>query len=582
MPLFGGVIGWTPDVRSPEICENIRTRLAFFDERLPAVIASGSAAMIGGFGPSSDHLVGHHSDMATLPHGLTCNTPDAVDRFPGSFAVAIADAGRRRLFLSRDVAGGHPLFVYETPHLVAFASMPGALVDLTGGAIDLSYFADGLRGHGGGPERNHWSGIRRVRPGTLEIHDPQGRSTRSLTLRYPAGTDNPEATLVQLLDDSTRREMAGCEAVAVQLSSGLDSNAVLASAIRPAERPRLFAITAAPNPALTPLINRHRYADESPLAARAAAAAGVPHVVFRDDSRIIPSLWGASRHYQGPVPNPLNHGWMVGLGQLARDHGATRMLSAIHGNSTLSFGGIHVLPEWLRRGQPLEWLRQIAAARKIPGVRLRGLLLNSVEPWIPSSLLDRLYEIGQGAPVYRDASFVRPEWHRKTSRDPALDIVAIRRDMMLNYDQGLNSVALQSISGTEWRDPTGDRALLEFALSLPPEAFLDRGAAKPLFKRAMAGRIPAYILHEPRRGLQGADFFGRINQTEAHEAFEEIATCHDTEELLDLPRMRRAIEDWPAFDPTRFGALFSFVRHLTDALAVGVFLKEKDGNTGAP
>src|SRR5690606_34827797 len=50
--------------------------------------------------------------------------------------------------------------------------------------------------------------------------------------------------------------------------------------------------------------------------------------------------------------------------------------------------------------------------------------------------------------------------------------------------------------GIDQRDPTADRRLIEFCLSVPPREYLRGGRTRSLARRALADRLPAELLDE--------------------------------------------------------------------------------------
>ena len=57
------------------------------------------------------------------------------------------------------------------------------------------------------------------------------------------------------------------------------------------------------------------------------------------------------------------------------------------------------------------------------------------------------------------------------------------------------------------RDPTYDRGVIEFCLTVPLEEFLRGGQLRSLARRAMVGRLPSSTLQRTKRGLQSADWY---------------------------------------------------------------------------
>ncbi len=575
MHLIGGSVGWrsTYDCRAEG--HAIRARLASLGSVQPLHAVHADASLTGRpvivrDGPiilSLDRVDGDPVDWRKL--GGT----DIPRRIANAFALALYDPHRRRLILARSADGARPLFAHERPGGLAFSSVPSGLFGLTGGKIDLARLARGLSADGASPERTHWSGIRNVRPGTMEIHDSQGSSVIDLVNPDQRGaTEGAAARLAELIDDAVARARPH-GAVAIALSSGLDSNAVLASIVRTGERNAITAHTAAPAyPSRIPMMP-HRFGDESALASIAAQAVGVRHEIHRDPRRIVETIHDQSRYFEGPVPNPINEGWLQSLYRAASEQGAERLLVAAHGNTTVSFGGLSVLPEWLHRGRPSAFFHQWRHAIGMADTNWRGVAYNGLAPWIPSLLSRRL-----GGGVHEGAvAFVRPEWrHARARADSPTAMTEQRRWRLIQADQGLNNLANQRRFGIATRDPTGDAALVDFTLGLPPEAFLDRGVSRPIFKQAMHDRIAEPILHLSLRAFQGADFFARIDRHEAQRALDRVEGHERVRSLFLIDSMRLAIARWPSFDPRAGPALFAFVRAITDALATAAFLAEVD------
>lgn len=65
-------------------------------------------------------------------------------------------------------------------------------------------------------------------------------------------------------------------------------------------------------------------------------------------------------------------------------------------------------------------------------------------------------------------------------------------------------------SGVILRDPSRDKRLIEFCLSLPAEQFVRNGEDRFLIRRAMKGRMPDKILFGHAIGVQCADWLQRI------------------------------------------------------------------------
>ncbi len=292
---------------------------------------------------------------------------------------------------------------------------------------------------------------------------------------------------------------------------------------------------------------------------------------------------GHARFYQQPVSNIFNQGWWAKIARAAASTGANTILSASAGNFTISNGGLSVLPYWLRTGHWLHWLTEARAARRQNDVRWRGLMMASLGPWVPGRLAGRIESGFLGAPREAEIHFLRPEAEHRSARvsieitgDPFSDRLA----MVQSLDDGLRRKGLLAQTGIEERDPTADRRLVEYCLSMPPEHLLADGIYRPVAKAALADRVPAEVLEQRSRGYQGADWFARLNVSDMQAVMEEIAPSRAAE-LLDLAKMTRAIDHWQNLDAGQSTYVARLGRSLTDALATGLFIAEADRDPGS-
>ena len=95
----------------------------------------------------------------------------------------------------------------------------------------------------------------------------------------------------------------------------------------------------------------------------------------------------------------------------------------------------------------------------------------------------------------------RPDINSRSARARVVAVAAFAHD--LRVGEGARF-------GVDLRDPTADVRVFDFCLSLPEEQYQCRGQRRRLVRRAMARRLPAEILDNPRRGPQAADWFERL------------------------------------------------------------------------
>jgi asparagine synthase (glutamine-hydrolysing) len=209
--------------------------------------------------------------------------------------------------------------------------------------------------------------------------------------------------------------------------------------------------------------------------------------------------------------------------------------------------------------------------------RWRGALINSFGSVVPEILRGALERRFLGVPPADELSFVRKEWTVAArpggSDDSYSGRYRSRFELIAAYDPGLFRKGSLAQFGIDERDPTADRRLVDYSFALPPEQLLHDGVWRPLAKRALADLLPPQILNSPVRGYQGADWYERIDQDQALQLLEEIAPSHAVNELLDVGKMRSAIERWPGSGWAEPGNILLYRTRLPVALATGVFLQ---------
>ena len=78
---------------------------------------------------------------------------------------------------------------------------------------------------------------------------------------------------------------------------------------------------------------------------------------------------------------------------------------------------------------------------------------------------------------------------------------------MRRADTGNYSKGALAGWGVDLRDPTADRRLVEYCLSVPTDQYLKDGVPRALGKRALADRLPEAVINQRFKGYQSADWY---------------------------------------------------------------------------
>ncbi len=313
------------------------------------------------------HVFRTGSDTEVLLHLYAEYGADMVRKLRGMFAFGLWDARKRTLLLARDALGIKPLYWADDGWTLRFASQAKAL--LAGGAVARDPDSAGIVGFhllGCVPEPfTVWRDIHALPAGTTLTVDATGPGAprryydvaQALAERAAADTSRDDADarrqLTEAVRDSVRHHLVADVPVAVFLSAGLDSGALLGTMAGLGTRPVTAVTLAFSEFKGLPL-------DEAPLAAEVAARYGARHIVravdrseFEND---LPAILDAM---DLPTIDGINT-WFVA--KAAHEAGLKVALSGLGADECLggysSFAEVPRSVHWLR---PVSWVPGLGA-----------------------------------------------------------------------------------------------------------------------------------------------------------------------------------------------------------------------------
>jgi len=542
------------------------------------------------------------SDSALLMRALEAWGDAAVQRLDGEWAYVVWRADERRLTLVRDAIGARPLAYHEGEGFFAFASMAKglhALPDVPYGVNEQWMALYVALMPQAGPE-TPFKGVSRVEPGCMLTVTPGGlRSERWWNPSGPTDRLSMESYVEGLrhhLDRAVRACVRGAEdRVASHLSSGWDSSTVTASAARQMAGTggKVIAFTHVPRDR-TVKATRGRFADEGPLAALTAAMyPNVEHVLVPNDARS--PMDGLDREFftgEQPVLNPCNMAWVRAIDDEAKQRGLKVLLSGSMGNMTISYYGLEVFAEALGRGDLLKFLRLWATLSGNGSARPLEPFRHGVGPYMPVWMWEAFLRLRKMTPYkLRDYSALAERWETPVKAAAAargLDLdYRPRRDgfesrmwVLNRMDGGAIGKGTLASHGVEWRDPTANRRLIEFCLSIPTEMWFAGGRKRGLARMAWTGRLPPEVLNEGRKALQASDWYegftaGRGDMAAEVERLEQCAPAAD---ILDTAVLRQRLEDWPEGGWDGEEVMMRYRLALGRGVAAGHFIRKASGS----
>jgi asparagine synthase (glutamine-hydrolysing) len=528
----------------------------------------------------------HQTDVELLAALWRQAGEEALDWMVGDYAFAIHDSRTRSLSLVRDITGQRPLHYAQSRNGFAFASMPAALRHFDGNArLDCTILAKSAMAAADYSDGTCFAGVSRVQPGEILRLEPDGRIRKNSYWTpscNPPDRGNRRDYVEQyrhLLDVAVGSRIWGSTLpIATHLSGGFDSSSVTATASRLLGCPeKVVAFTCAPQSTAS-AEQLPEFGDESSLARDVAERYGIRHLIVRETAPIADIIRAQGVLLQRPVGGAFNMAWWVAIREHAAKAGASRILVGQMGNMTLNAGTVTDLSEWLRRRHWLTWAKQSIGAARRPDLNWRGVLYNTLWPWLPRTVSNILERVALGVRPIRTMSFVRSDWQESIAADPPVSTNAYERRLPLLAQLEPSDLRMAAMAGhgVDELDPFSDRRVVEFSLTVPPDQLFWNGVQRPMMREALADRLPPTLFETFGRGQQAADWAARVTKPQLLSMIDEISGSRTAHELLDIDRMRSAIATWPTENWRTLPIIYQYRIALMDAISVGMFAAAYD------
>jgi asparagine synthase (glutamine-hydrolysing) len=531
-----------------------------------------------------------------------------IARCLGAFAFALWEADARRLTLGRDCLGNRSLFYHHGPDFVAFATTLGTLLALPGvpRQIDEITLANFMVVNNREKRRTFYRGIERVPSRTLVTIERAGPSHRQY---WTPDLDAPppyirEEDYVErareLFDLAVASAMRGLPRVAISTSGGLDSSAIAATAARLNLSESITCFSLVPPVGTQINVGPFRYLDERtkvealgrmhPRLDLRFIAPEHMHALTEDDT-------GFFARTSLPAHGPAGLAYGFHLNDAITGAGHRVSLIGSYGNFGLSWWGNLSLVALLRDRRWGTFLRELPAVarqsnRGLPRTFASDVLL----PTMPKPLRRLIYRLrGRDPDSVGHYSALNPafiaenglanQW-RAQGFDPWFgprDWNATRWRVHRMFDHNQNARDMRAMSaesyGYEMRDPHADRRLLEFALSVPEPLYRRNGVPRSFARKVFADRLPREILDERLRGSNTPTWFRFLDarRTDIAADIERLEASPVARRLIDLPRLKRLMAQWPSDEHAAEKRIDEFKFALARGVHVGRFVRWVEG-----
>jgi len=559
----------------------------------------------------ADIAPGTRFDWQTDPENYVRSTFESqgdrgVAQLRGKFAFAHWSERQQTLTLARDCFGAHALFYHVGSNAVIFASHLSTLLahpDVPR-ELDERLLANFLALNHREREQTPYRGILRVPSRTIVRITRSGVSQRhywspSLAAAEGCKTDQDYiARARELFDRAVARITRDTPRIAIKLSGGLDSSAVAATAIRQG-RVDITCYTGLPPPDLGRpprpgwyLSERDKVEALIRLHPSLLVKFVTPRASQFDPTRLF---------YKVPLPirGPSHTDWFSQIKDVQVADGYRVFSGGGGGNFTLSWYGSFSLCVLLQQGRlgtlaaeatAIGRLTERSLSRVLLGEalfpllpplwqraigRLRGLAVDDVGDFslLRKEIVDELDLQRQ----WRDDGFDSTYRFRGTSASYRCHLMFDQNQLARDY-----GAMFRERSDWETRSPFLDRDVIEFSLSVPETLYRKNGIKRWFARQVFADRLPPEILNETRSGEQAPNWFELLEARKPNivDAVERLEGSRLANRLIDIPRLKRLISEWPkdasAAEPRRY----EYRNALDRAVHVGQFISWVEGGNG--
>lgn len=469
------------------------------------------------------HAYRTHSDTESIVHAYEEYGDDFERHLTGMFGLAIWDAPRRQLVLSRDRLGIKPLYYTVQRDRFIFASEIKAILEVE--EVERRVDPDALDAYLSlryvpGP-RTMFKGIFKLQPGhTLTVHEGRVSVRRYWDLEFSEEPRDEERALEEfeaLLFEVCRDHLMSEVPYGVFLSGGVDSSAVVA-VLRKILKEDVATFTVGYEHAdginefeyarlLSPLEEASHH--ELTLTARDVAD-WIPKLVWHLDEPVgdpacIPLYFLA--RYTKPWATVLHSG--EGADEILAGYSIYKKMDALN---RLQSGPLSPLPRVLSRGlAPLvgqgkvaRYLRMLEQPLEDRYRGVSGHFMNGFKPALLGGVAR--WRVTPGRLV---AETFEEYFNRVRSTHDLNRMLYVDTKTWLPEDLLVKADKMTMAASVELRVPFLDHRLVEFAARLPVSYKLRGGTSKYLLKKLMEKYLPRQVIHRSKKGfpVPVADWF---------------------------------------------------------------------------
>lgn len=466
----------------------------------------------------------------------------------GDFAFAVWNNKKEELYLCRDHVGKRTLYYMQEDNFFAFSTLIKPLL-LVKRKIEYSeqWIANYLTVVEAlnelDLELTFYEGIKQIPPATYMIFAKDKVEVKKywdpMEVK-PLKLENDEAyeeAFRKVFFEAVNCRLAADGEIGIMLSGGLDSGSVasVAAGYLKQESKHLKAYSSIPKPDYVDWLPKGSIADERRYINELVSH--YPNIDLTycssDNLNAYNQMERLRLIQEFPYKYSANFFWIDRIAQLAEQDGCKVLLDGQSGNNTISYGYIndHIVT-LIHKKKFITAYKEMMMYSRVHHRIPKSVVKHFILLYVPQFIKDNFKRIKKEAAkeesikisqlINKETAdkwktnkylkqYMLGRYHNK--RMTVKDVRTAFCSNLLFSQSGASEARLSIEYGMVRRDPTRDKRVIEFCMSLPAEQFVRDGIERSLIRRSMKGILPDLIrMNLKERGRQSADWVQRLQQ----------------------------------------------------------------------
>lgn len=490
-------------------------------------------------------LLGSKKNSKAIPDGtilyelLKKNKKQYLNDILGVYSFVYYDVKNNYLCISTDSMSERCLYYRQIDKIIYFSTLLKPLANLSDKInINKKWVADFLALDNLcvnlDVNETLYDGIFKVAPAQVIVWDNLIKKEytfwkpyENINVKKNITDEECKKKLISIFSESVKCTMRSKDEISILLSGGLDSTSVACFAAQQLDKQyrELHSYTTIPMKGYESIQNKYTLEDESSdVKGTQKYLKNLKSTFYSmDDKNPWKDRKKYLKHLEIPYKSVQNIMWIDDIMNLAYKNGSRIMLIGSYGNCAFSFGDYSVyMNTLLSKGKIVSFFRELKqfqssyrySRKQVLKVLVRGYfnkekLSEAVKDIIGDSYIcDKLseecdckarlgkigLELGKSNRTFKN--------YRK-----------LMCNKILFSQHGETSTKLSLYTGVLQRDPTKDKRLLEFCMSIPIEKFISNGIERRLVNVCLKDFLPDHISNKMQHGVQSADMNYRMQQS---------------------------------------------------------------------